>query len=284
MKTFVKGVLPILVLSVPSIAFGAQQISPQQFGQTLTHTGQSLGLTLSDYKYQEPSVDVKDQGKKIGIDYTSTLQLQNDYFFKVDGRFAYGKVDYTGSGTMNGLPDWYYDIRPLIGKDFAFNSYVLAPYAGFGYRHLYNDARGESSTGAWGYRRSSNYFYIPVGLTHRVELAKQSMLETTLEYDYLCTGKQVTRLGDVYEGQYGITESKNIENKQKNGYGLRASTQLHVNQWSFGPYVTYWKIKDSNDANFYVYSASEDQWYYSSGWIEPHNTTLEMGLKVSYSF
>lgn len=276
MSSAMKFSLLAIVLTSSFVVYAEPQLN--------TTTGQQVGITVSKYKYEEPSVDVEDKGNKLGLDYASSLALQDDYFVKFDGRFAYGDVDYTGSGTMNNQEDWYYDIRGLIGKDFAVGESVLAPYAGFGFRHLYNDARGQSSTGAWGYRRKSNYFYIPVGVTHRIELQSQSMLETTLEYDYLCTGKQVTRMGDVYEGEYGITETKQIENKQRNGYGLRASTMVYMNNWSFGPYVTYWNIKTSDDANFYVYRASEDQWYYSSGWIEPHNRTVEFGLKASYSF
>lgn len=269
------GVLAVVLVS-PSVVWANQELN--------TKTGQQIGVTVSKYQYREPSVDVEDKGNKLGLDYTSSLELQDDYFVKMDGRFAYGDVDYTGSGTMNNQEDWYYDLRGLVGKDFSVAGSVLAPYTGFGARHLYNDARGQSSTGAWGYRRKSNYFYIPVGVTHRIELQSQSMLETTLEYDYLCTGKQVTRMGDVYEGENGVTETKQIENKQKNGYGLRASAMVSMNNWSFGPYITYWNIKTSEDGNFYVYRASEDQWYYSAGWYEPHNRTVEFGLKASYSF
>jgi hypothetical protein len=45
------------------------------------------------------------------------------------------------------------------------------PYAGLGFRYLYNDLRGTSSTGAIGYRRESHYFYVPLGVTLRVPLA-----------------------------------------------------------------------------------------------------------------
>ena len=40
-------------------------------GQTLgTQTGQELGVSLSSYKYEEPSLDVKNDGIKLGADYT----------------------------------------------------------------------------------------------------------------------------------------------------------------------------------------------------------------------
>lgn len=44
---------------------------------------------------------------------------------------------------------------------------VWAPYTGFGFRYLNNDSRGETSTGYWGYQRSSHYYYLPIGVTNR---------------------------------------------------------------------------------------------------------------------
>ena len=108
------------------------------------------------------------KGSKMGLDLRTTKVLQNQQFIRGDLRYAFGTVDYNGSGSASGEPDWYIEARGLVGKDWLINDAVFSPYTGLGYRYLFNDGRGISSTGYAGYRRESNYFYLPVGIIHRV--------------------------------------------------------------------------------------------------------------------
>ena len=112
-----------------------------------TQTGNNIGWSLSSYQYQEPGV-MSSKGIKIGLDLRTTKVLQNKQFIRGDLRYAFGTVDYNGSGSASGEPDWYIEARGLVGKDWAINEAVLAAYTGVGYRYLFNDARGISSTGA----------------------------------------------------------------------------------------------------------------------------------------
>ncbi len=230
-----------------------------------TQTGQEFGLTLSDYTYKEPSLDVKLEGIHIGAEYTTTMSFSNDWFMSLNGRFAYGKPDYSGSGTEENNPNWFVDLRPLFGKDIPVGSAVITPYTGVGYRILKNDNRGITSTDAWGYRRESRYFYLPLGVTHRFALDSEAQLISTLEFDYLLSGNQRSTLSDV-------PGYPDVDNRQDSGYGFKVSSMYHVNGYSIGPYIDYWNINTSDlDDTYHNY-------------YEPHNTTVEFGIKASMRF
>jgi hypothetical protein len=236
-----------------------------------TQTGNSMGLSLSSYQYQEPGV-MSSKGSKMGLDLRTTKVLQNQQFIRGDLRYAFGTVDYHGSGNAVGEQDWYIEARGLVGKDWLINDAVFSPYTGLGYRYLFNDGRGISSTGYAGYRRESNYFYLPVGIIHRVTLNDQARWESTLEYDYLLAGKQITSLSDTGLG-YG-----DLTNNQNSGYGLKLSVMYQKNNWAVGPYAHYWNIGQSDRALVYQNGIPVQ-----IGW-EPENNTVEFGLKASQQF
>jgi hypothetical protein len=233
-----------------------------------------LGLSLSSYKYQEPGL-MSLEGTKFGLDFNATNVLQNDNFIRGDLRFAFGSVDYTsnGTGSASGLPDWYIEGRVLFGTDWSTKDSVFSPYTGLGYRYLFNDARGISSNGASGYRRESNYIYLPVGVIHRTTFQDRSKLISTLEYDHLLAGKQVTSLSDVPGAGYS-----DFTNTQGSGYGLKLSIMYENDNGAIGPYVHYWNIDQSDMTLVYRFGVP------NSYWVEPKNNTVEFGLKVSQQF
>lgn len=111
-----------------------------------------------------------------------------------------------------------------------------------------------------------------VGLTYKLIFPNQSRLVTNVEFDYLLLGEQKTYLSDTHP------LNSNFENEQHSGYGIRASSMYQLNNWSAGPYLTYWHIADSNKK----YAVDE------LGSLlhihEPKNNTVEIGLRISYSF
>lgn len=236
-----------------------------------TQTGNDMGLSLSSYQYQEPGF-MSSKGIKMGLDLHATKVLQNDQFIRGDLRYAFGSVDYNGSGSASGEPDWYIEARGLVGKDWAINDAVLAAYTGVGYRYLFNDGRGITSTGFWGYRRESNYFYLPIGINHRRALNDQARLVSTLEYDHLLAGKQISRLSD---GGYGDSD---ITNNQSSGYGLKLSIMYEKRKWAIGPYAHYWNIGQSDLSIVFRNGIP-----FMIG-AEPKNDTVEFGLKASQQF
>jgi hypothetical protein len=159
----------IITAKIFIISLLASNMASAESTNFATQSGNDIGLSLSAYRYQEPSV-MSSKGAKIGADFRMTTAIQNDVFLRGELRSAFGTVDYTGSGNMSGQPDWYFETRGLLGKDWVFNESGLTAYAGLGYRYLFNDARGISCTATQcylGYRRESNYVYLPVGIIHR---------------------------------------------------------------------------------------------------------------------
>ena len=239
----------------------------------VTKTANELGVTASSYKYTEPG-NMSIKATKIGFDYTGTYAIDAEWpnrskgwFVRGDLRYATGTGDYSSgvSGTLNDKPDWYYEIRGLIGKDFHFGDYTLSPYAGLGYRYLFNDLRGISSVGARGYRRESHYTTLPIGVTHKMNLSNQAQLLTTVEYSYLLRGRQDSTLSDAF------TTNQNISSTQRSGYGLRLNTMVRFATWSAGPYLSLWRINESDRSNGTLI-------------FEPRNNTYEFGGKVVYNF
>ena len=238
----------------------------------LTRNGQELGLTLSHYKYEEPDF-MQLEALKLGLDYATTLMIdaEQTWSMRVELRYANGQADYSSNGTgeADNQPDWYVDARALFGKDFDYKSYVLKPYLGLGYRYLFSDLRGESSTGAQGYRRTSHYTYLPLGVVHRVGLANGSRFENTLEFDYLLLGQQKSYMSDYLEAIGYSENSADVTNQQHDGYGIRLASMYQFSAWSVGPFLSYWNIGKSE-----VDPAGH----------EPKNNTLEYGLKGAYKF
>ncbi|HYM99427.1 MAG TPA: hypothetical protein VET25_06765 [Aestuariivirgaceae bacterium] len=257
---FVSLALVVLFLT-PFFAYGKQP-------GLKTAPGVELGVTLSNYEYEEPTIAVTLEGYKLGLDFSAIGSAGKDWFIRADARYEYGETDYTGSGTQCCNPDWYYELRGTVGRDFDQGTYSLSPYLGVGYRYLFNDIRGSSSTGAVGYRRTSRYIYGPLGATHRLKLESNARLTTTLEYDFLIKGEQKSYLADT-----GITGLTDVVNEQPTGYGLRGSMYYEKNNWSFGPWIQYWNIDRSDTASAGIASG-----------FEPENETTEIGLRLGLRF
>jgi hypothetical protein len=238
-----------------------------------TQSGGDIGLSVSSYQYEEPNFMTL-KGVKLGLDARATQVLQNDVFIRGEVRYAFGAVDYNsnGTGSASGELDWYIEGRGLVGKDWNITNAVMSAYTGFGYRYLFNDARGISSTGAAGYRRESNYYYLPLGIIHRSALQNQAKLVNTIEFDRLLSGKQFTKLSDAGLGFGDVT------NNQSSGFGLKLSAMYEKDNLAIGPYLHYWNIDRSDVALIFQNNA-----LVGAG-VEPQNNTVEFGLKVSGHF
>jgi len=177
---------------------------------------------------------------------------QAGLFFRTDVRLSYGGLKYQseGSGTKDRVPDAIFEPRFVVGKDFpSDNGMVFSPYAGLGFRTLYNDLRGNTTgrstpanpSGLYaGYRRYSYYLYAPVGLSTRVGLDDRWVLAPIVEYDFFLRGTQISTLSDVGGCNRDIT------NTQKRGYGYRAAFMVEKSRWAFGPWMHRWSIEDSD--------------------------------------
>lgn len=236
-----------------------------------TNTGNEIGITVSAYSYSEPGINVSMKATNLGIDYTGTYAFGNDWF--VLGNFNYnnGPIKYSGSGTQSGIPQFYIDLKGVVGYDFAFERFNLSPYIGLAYRYLYQQwGSSITSTGAQGYDRQSTYNYLPLGFIHRMDLATKSKLETTLELKYLISGNQISSISPT-----------DIKNSQNSGYGLSLTVIYKEDNWSIGPYFKYWNIQQSDMARLTVIRNNKAISY---NVYEPANNTKEYGIKASYRF
>lgn len=267
MKTIIYF-LAMLSLIIPRLTIA-------QVTDVNTQDGKEIGFTLSKYRYEEPGVMYLN-GFKFGIDASEIITFKNFWYLRSDGRLAGGLTDYFGTGTMENILDIYYEGRLLLGKDFQIDELsIVSPFFGLGGRVLFNDLRGITSTGRIGYRRLSTYFYIPVGIIHRIKLKEKVILSTTLEFDHLVIGSQKSYLSDLLVG------CSDVVNIQRNGFGLKVSSMYEKNNWSVGPFLHYWNIEQSDYA---ITNVMNDVTTASFFWVEPHNYTAEFGIRLSYKY
>jgi hypothetical protein len=240
-----------------------------------TSSGTELGLQISDYRYEEQYNNaflMSNVGIKLGFAGGYTRAFGNGWYVLGDARVALGEVKYTGSGSKEGNPDVLLDGRLIGGKDFDRGSFLLSPYVGLGYRTLYNDLRGLTSSGSAGYRRSSRYIYLPLGLTHRFRVTTEARISTSLEYNHLLEGRQQSFLSD------SNFQSNDPVNTQRNGYGIRLVSSYETVSWSLGLFYQFWSLKDSDRVVLTTSGVPV------GSVIEPQNTTTEFGVQLKYRF
>ncbi len=237
-----------------------------------------IGPEVYYFRYEEPNVNVKFQGPMYGIAAAFTHHNSNHLMLKAEGRGAYGEVDYTGSGTLDGIQDYAVEGRLAAGYDISLGEdKSLTPFFGLGDRYLNDDSSGKtSSTGASGYKRESNYLYSPIGLEFSAKLNDGWRIGVSAEYDVFWKGQQKSHLENVAAG---LNE---ISNDQNHGYGARGSIKFQKTGERFdlviGPYVRWWSIQDSELANV-TYGGTLIGFAY-----EPKNETLEAGGAIAIHF
>ena len=261
----------VLAAALPA-ALSAAAVAQEtaQSNSLLTPGGWEFGGQVSHYRYEEPNF-MKLKGEQAGIVGAYTFTSLNRVYTRIDLRVAYGSLDYdsVSTGSLDNVPNWLGEARVVIGRDYLpRGSYALSPYIGFGYRYLYNDLRGYTTTGAAGYRRYSRYYYIPTGVTARFRAGESWVIAPTAEYDWFLAGRQRSKLSDTGLGLPDVT------NDQNNGRGYRASLMFEKGRWAFGPWFNYWKIKDSNVVSIGA----------GVGVLEPENWTKEFGVDLRYRF
>jgi hypothetical protein len=258
----------ILAALLAASSAALAQDAPPPRDPLATRAGWEAGGQIAGYHYEEPNF-ITITGARVGVVGAYTFAWRNRMFLKIDGRSSFGSLEYQGSGTEDGVPDWILETRTVVGMDFFAGSRVsLSPYLGLGYRFLYDDLRGNSSTGNVGYRRYSNYLYAPVGLTVRIGLGNRWVLAPNAEADVFIVGKQKSQLSDTNLGYNDVT------NTQKQGYGYRAYLMIEKDHFAFGPWMQYWNIKQS------------DMQPIGNGGTgyEPDNWTREVGIEFRYRF
>ena len=241
------------------------------------HSTYEIKGTASHIRYSETvnnAFFMRDKGYMLGIEGAWRYTGNDWLWLAIEASFSSGKVDYqsNGTGSMKGNADLLADTRILMGYQMK----GWTPYSGFGYRYLQDDSRNKvSTTGATGYLRRANYFYIPLGVTAPLEYYISGIqlfdgwhINAFVEYDLFVYGLQKS-----YVGATGP-----LNNDQYNGWGARASVQFvkefeSLYKLVLEPYVKHWHIDDSFP-NCTVGGG------FSICGLEPDNKSTEFGVKI----
>lgn len=259
----------LLPLLLPVVAF-AQSLPLNSFDSS------EIGIDVlsSHYEAGTGSTAYNQEGNKIGLSARFTQALAERWFWGADARHAFGNVNYSSAsrGSKGGNDEVLTEVRITGGKDYPLGNQLIAPYFGIGYRELSTDLRGLTSTGDEGYRRRGQYVYLPLGLTHRMQLGATARLSTSLEYDLLLDGRQRYQLSDT------DATSNDPVTSQRRGNGLRFTSSYETWRWSIGFFAYYWHIGASDEARQSLAGVPAAQV------LEPANNSLEMGLQFRLRF
>jgi len=257
----------LIAVAAPASAWAADTMPQAQLGIEGYH--ESYHETVDGASF------MTEKARMLGL----TMALREDVNDKGDsfllrGRYAWGSADYSSaSGQYSGLNRKNFDFSLVYQHAFALSATTLTPEFGIGYRRL-DDHLEQSGWG--GYARNSMYSYLLFGISSRNNINADWMVSPRLAYKYMLAGSQESQLGNI------SSSCSNLSNRQKNGYGYEANLAFDRklesgNYLTLAPYYRYWHIKDSDTAtavcgNWVIYG------------MEPHNTTTEVGMNLSYSF
>jgi len=227
--------------------------------------------SIKTYEERHPYTNaafMQQDGWMIGIDSNSENYDTSNFYSLVRTKVAYGQVDYAsaGTGTMAGISDWQFETAGAFGQGFEGKTFRTTPYIGAGFRYLLNKmGTKKSSTGHYGYDRTSRYLYIPIGVTIETNPVNESFWTFRAEYDYFVYGQQVSHLSSLV----GYSD---ITNDQEDGSGVKLSAKYNFDKsGGVEAFADLWDIADSKLDT-------------TGTFMEPRNSTVEMGLRVFWSF
>ncbi len=262
----------------------AHESKRQEFKHDFT-----LGLESFHYKYSEETPEHKNfmdyKGMMYGINGAYQLTYKDSFFVRPEARWAYGHTDYSNhwgkDHDQHHIPSMIFEARLLGGMPFKiFESFNVSPYTGIGYRYKWDDPTGtKSKANVTLYKRINKLWYIPLGMRFKYDFTDQWHVQGMAEYDFLIQGKNYSYDKDSIPSPF--------INKQKKGFGLRGELligrQFEKVSLAVGPYINYWKIKESNKILHTLEYESKKFVYNHPVW-EPKNTTTELGLKFNVRF
>lgn len=237
--------------------------------------GMELTLDISNYAYEETTdagaFFMSDESApvflSVGLRDWSQSAEDGGIGFMYTGELTYGQTDYySASGTMT---KDYYKFRTEGYAAYQVNE-QFSPFVGLGYRHLLDASGGsQSSTGALGYDRLSQYLYAPIGANFDVN----DKLSVKAQYNLFLQGWQTSYLSTASSAY------SDIVNEQKSGWGLDITANYLIDEnWSTYGFFRHWDIEKSDASTGTVSGlASFTAW-------EPKNTTNEIGIGIAYKF
>ena len=238
------------------------------------YSEQELTLDVSHYLYEEEvngAFFMKDEAApafiSLGLrDWEGQQGPGSEYDFLYTAEVTYGVVDYSSAGTGTMEKDYY---KGRLEGLFTYNLGPVKPFIGLGYRALYDDSGGKTtSTGHVGYDRLSQYVYIPIGGIFQLG----SGFSFKGQFNYLAYGQQTS-----YFSTFSPLCS-DLENEQTGGFGFDAAANFKItDRTSIYAFYRYWDIDDSNPNTFVCGN------FVGVG-LEPQNVTNEAGIGVAFKF
>ncbi len=271
------SVVPLRAAAAAAISAAMVQLSAAAPTAAQTRPGFEIGPEIYYYQYEEPDF-AKLEGGFAAVNGSYTFKSER-LFLTLNGILGAGYLDYSSRGTGSYSGTWNYmsDLRALGGIDITLrDGLVASPYAGLGYRLLFDDSGGTvSGTGARGYDRLSQYVYLPLGVTLGIAVGNWTV-RPNAEFDLLLHGWQTSYLSTA------DSRFNDPTNDQHHGFGIRASVLAEMptrfGHLSFGPFVRYWNIRTSEPATITVRGTPAGVGY------EPGNHTIEAGGTVKFGF
>jgi hypothetical protein len=233
----------------------------------------AVGPEISGFHYEEPGL-MQEDGTLFGVALSYAHYYRKDFesrLFRFESGVAVGEVDYDGA-LMDGTPyqvdgneELMINARGLWGSLWHTDDHADHLYLGLAYRYLQDDGSHDPA----GYRRHSNYFYLPLGLRRDKPLKDDWFLGLTAEVDVLLAGYQVSEIAE------SPTDDSNVTNWQWPGVGLRGVAEFRCktqsSDLSFAPFVQYWWVDDSRPSKSGLY-------------VEPRNWSIQYGLQFIWRF
>jgi hypothetical protein len=255
---------------------GAATDHPQadrKLGEILSAPRWTIAPEVSWFHYEEPGL-MKEEGVLYGVAASYSQYYRADYedrIFRLEGGVSTGHVDYDGS-LQDGTPytieandDFLVNARLLWGPLWHTSTWADCFHYGLGYRYLQDDSTHDPA----GYRRHSNYLYLPLGFRADRAVGGRWYFEWAGELDVLLLGLQVSEVPE------SPTDSSNVRNWQWPGFGARGSTEARYKteamDVAIAPFIQYWWVDNSRLSS-------------SSTWREPRNWSLQVGLNLVWRF
>lgn len=264
---FIK-ILFIGTLCATNCAFAAMQEKPA--------TQWEIGTELYKETYQEYVFNhpyMQEDAHLFGLYGKMHYAIDDVQSLQLLGRAAFGISRYKGAvqgeefGSIiaTGQHRYLVEMRGLYGFTLP-TPLALTPLIGAGYRQLTDRL---DQTGFGGYRRTSQYVYLSTGVEAHIPLNDTWSNTSSVMYQHLLSGRQTS----------GSANNKLIHHQHK-GYGIEVASTFsrkialgQKNAIGITPYYRYWSIADSS-ITMKNHTPT----------MEPHNTTQEVGVRVSYQF
>jgi len=242
-------------------------------GELLPAPRWSIAPEVSWSQFEEPG-DTEEEGTLYGVATSYTRYYPavfEDRILRSEGRVSAGQADYDGA-LRDGTPytienddDHLLNSRRLWAPVWHTDTWVNYFLYGLGQRYLQDDSTQDPA----GYRRHSNYLYVPLGLEACRPLGGHWYLELSRELDAFIASLQVSEVAE------SPTDSSSAKKWQSPGFGGRRSLQARHRTDSvdvaIAPFVQYWRLDDSRP------SASRT-------WHEPRNWSVQVGMDLIWRF